>query len=141
MLNSITTSTPNGLHRLVSDENGEYDVYVSATEYSTEKAALFERLTSASFASKNIDELSYKRLMAAVEIKTDIDVAVEHFADLFDQLKQVIRDDIETRIIKGADFIETHGEVPTAVKRYEKLCDDLAKLDGRYLDADNDQTN
>jgi len=141
VLNYTTTNKPNELWRLVTDDNGERDIFITAEEYSAEQAALFERLASAAYANKNIDELNYKRLMGSVEINTDIDEALDHFADLFEQFKQIMRDDIQTRILKGADYIDTHGALPTAVKRYDKLCEDLDKLDGRWSDARQDQTN
>jgi hypothetical protein len=85
----------------------------------------YTSLIEQAFQLDKIDELSYERLRR-LSIKTldDSEHAYQDFATC-------LRDRLLDRIIKGAQYIEKHGEVPAAVSRYNKLCAELEKLDGR----------
>jgi hypothetical protein len=52
---------------------------------------------------------------------------------------KVERDELLNSIIKGAEYIEkvgkNHQSYPAAMKKYNRLCSDLFKLDGRDADA------
>lgn len=89
----------------------------------------FTTLIEQAYKLDKIDELSYERLRR-VSIKT-LDDADNAYSDF----SSCLRGQLLERIIKGADYIEKNGPVPVAVKRYDRLCAELERLDGRYTDG------
>ena len=59
----------------------------------------------------------------------------------FMEFTESMRNTLLERITKGAQYIEENGPVPAAVNRYDNLCAELERLDGRWSDARQDQTN
>jgi tyrosine-protein phosphatase YwqE len=59
----------------------------------------------------------------------------------FMEFTESMRNTLLERITKGAQYIEENGPIPVAVKRYDNLCEELERLDWRWSDARQDQTN
>src|SRR3569832_551505 len=85
----------------------------------------FTSLVKQAHEKDKIDEITYERLRRQpIQTLDDADAAYQAFSDS-------LRGRLLERIIKGAEYIEEHGEVPAAVKRYKDLCEELSRLDGR----------
>jgi len=96
---------------------------------------MFLRHVEMAFAKEKIDEVTYRRFVSETcEAQTE-DEVFDHFQGIYTQLKEIMRNNLLTRIAKGAEFIESIGtqdpRYKSAIAKYDALCKELNAFDAR----------
>ena len=91
----------------------------------------FTAFVDQAYQLDKIDELSYEKLrLLPIETLDDSEQA-------YSELSSCLRWRLLDRIVRGAEYIEENGPIPVAVKRYDSLCAELVRLDGRVRNESN----